>query len=96
MKSTRVQVPMSEETRLQLQALADAQGCSLAAVCRDMLVEVAPMAAQIAKSLQIAKQSPAKALEQISASLEAQLAMADQMRLEIDAKRKPRRYRKAS
>lgn len=96
MKYTRVHVPMTDETRAQLQALADAQGCSLTAVCRDMLVEVAPVAAQIAKSLQIAKQSPAKALEQISASLEAQMAMANQFQLELDTKRKPRKYRKAS
>jgi hypothetical protein len=96
MKTSRVQVPMSEETRLQLQALADAQGCSLAAVCRDMLIEVAPMAEQIAKSLQIAKQSPAKALREISASLDAQMALANQFRLHLETKRKPRKYRKAS
>lgn len=95
MQTTRVQVPVNDETRTQLQALADAQGCSLAAVCRDLLQEVAPMAAELAKSLRIAKQAPSRALREMTDVLDEHLAKADQLRLELGKKTKPRKYRKA-
>ena len=92
----RIHVPMSDETRSQLQALADARGGSLAAVCRDLLEEVAPIAADMAKALETAKKAPARALQQMSDLLDVQVAQADQMRLELDTKKKPRKYKKAS
>lgn len=91
----RLQVPMTDETRAQLQAFADARGSSLPAVCRDLLEEMAPVAADMAKALQSAKQAPAKALRDAVNVLEVQMAKADQLRLDLTPKATGKKRKKA-
>lgn len=79
----RLSVPIPKETRRQLQALADVQSCSLAAVCSEMLTAIAPEVYEMAMALKLAKQSPAAAKRKMAEALETKLAEADQYRLDL-------------
>lgn len=94
MQKTRLQVPMSAETRESLQALADARNGSLSAVCEDLLAECAPVALQMANALQKAKSAPARGLREAVAVLEAALLEGDQLRLDMSPKATRRKYTK--
>lgn len=80
---TRLSVPLKKETRRQLQALADVQSSSLAAVCSELLDACAPEAYEMAQALKLAKQSPAAAQRRMAEALESKLAEADQYRLDL-------------
>lgn len=98
MSITRVHVPMTDETRASLEALASARGGSLAAVCRDLLAECAPVALQLANALETAKTAPTRALREISDNLDKMLGDANQMQMDLENKLSPkatRRKRKA-
>lgn len=94
MPTTRVHVPMTEETRSSLEALADARGGTLTAVCRDLLADCAPVALEMAKAIQIAKQTPARALREMNESMDKQLAQISQLQLDMTPKATYRKYPK--
>ena len=94
MQKSRVHVPMSEETRASLQALADARNGSLAAVCEDLLAECAPVALQMANALQKAKSAPARGLREAVEVLEAALLEGNQLAMELSPKATRRKYTK--
>lgn len=91
MSETRIYVPVSAETRAQLQALADARKCSLAAVGGEILENTAPVAGEMAKALRIAQEAPAAALRNMEGTLAEQLAQIGQIELELAEKARPRR-----
>ena len=93
MPDHRIYVPVSNETRILLQSLADARRTSLASVSAELLEQTAPIAGQMAEALLKAKQAPARAIKEMSDALDEQLADIDQMKLDLD-KRKPRKYTK--
>jgi hypothetical protein len=86
MSKTRVHVPMTDETRIQLQSLADAQRSSLAAVCADLLEQTAPIAAETAAALVQAREAPARAMRAMNTLLDKQLAEVDQYKLDLTPK----------
>lgn len=96
MAKTRIQVPVSEDTLLAYQALADVQRSSLAAVTAEILEQAAPMVRQIAGALETAKTAPARALRGMTDALDQVLMDADQLRMDIDPKpqAKPRGRKK--
>jgi len=86
MAITRIQVPVSDETRASLQALADARTSSLAAISAELLEQTAPIAGEMAKALLMAKQAPSRAIRQMNETLERQLVEIDQIRLDLTPK----------
>ena len=86
MAITRVHVPMTDETRADLQTLADARKCSLAAVCRDLLEQTAPVAKELAQALSVAQTAPARAMREMNEIKERQLAEIDQHTLDLTPK----------
>lgn len=94
MTKRRVNIPVTEETRAALQSLADVRRSSLAAVCEEMLDQVAPIAAQMAEALKTAQEAPARALLMVKDTLEAQMLQADQYLLDIDEKVTPKTTRR--
>lgn len=80
----RLPIPLKKETRRQLQALADAQSCSLTAVCSEFLDACAPEAYLMAEAIKLAKKSPAAAQRRMAEALETKLAEADQYRLKLE------------
>lgn len=86
MKTMRLQVPVSEETRMSLQALADARNGSLAAVCEELLAQCAPVALQMANALQKAKSVPARGLREAVEVLEAALLEGNQLAMDLTPK----------
>src|SRR5665811_1163893 len=87
----RIQVPLSPKTRKALQAMADASGSSLAAVCADILEQCAPVSHQMAKALQTARRAPGQAMKDALEALEAALAEGDQIRLDLSPKAKSKK-----
>jgi hypothetical protein len=94
MAFTRIQVPISDEARVSLQSLADAQRSSLAAVCGELLEQTAPVAAEMAKALQMAKQAPTRALRDMAETLDKFVADANQMQIDLDDKLSPKATRR--
>lgn len=94
MTRTRIHVPLTDDARASLQQLADVRRSSLAAICSEMLEQVAPVAVQMANALRMAQDAPAKALLMMSDTLEAQMLQADQYRLDIDDKVSPKATRR--
>lgn len=86
MSKSRVYVPMSDEAKEAMQLLADVRKSSLAAICGEMIETCAPVALDMANALKMAQESPAKALRMMSESLDAQLASADQYKLDMSPK----------
>lgn len=86
---TRLSIPLTKETRRQLQALADVQSSSLAAVCSELLDSCAPEVYEMAQALKLAKQSPAAAQRRMASVLEEKMAQLDQF--SMDFKPKPRK-----
>jgi hypothetical protein len=82
----RLPIPMSEETRAAMQALADARNGSMSSVCEEILEQCAPMAIQMANALKTAKQAPAAGMRQAVQALEAELANVDQMVMDLSPK----------
>ena len=91
MNRIRIHVPMSAETRADLQTLADARGCSLAAVCRDLLEQTAPVAKELAQALSVAQEAPARAYREIQQLKERQIADIDQHTLDLAPKKAKRK-----
>lgn len=83
MSKFRVQAPVSDQARLQLQALADARKCSLGAVCGELLEQAAPVAAQIAEALEVAKFAPARAMREVLDLAQSHMAAVDQFALDL-------------
>lgn len=94
MAITRIQVPVTFETRACLQALADARKASLAVVCGEILETTAPVVAEMAKAIEMAKHAPSRAIRELGTSLEQQLAEIDQIRLDLSPKATRRKYTK--
>lgn len=80
----RLSVPIPRDTRRQLQALADVQSSSLAAVCTELLVACGPEVYEMAQALKLAKSAPAAAKRKMAEALETKLAEADQYRLKLE------------
>lgn len=94
MAHTRVHVPIDNEARAALQTLADVRRCSLAAICGEMLEQVAPVALDMANALKTAQTAPAKAMRLMNDALDQQLAQADQLKLDMTPKATRKKYTK--
>lgn len=86
MSRYRVYVPVSDETRQAMQALADVRKSTLTAICAEMLETVAPIALDMANALKTAQSAPAKALRMINESMERELGNLDQLQLDMTPK----------
>ena len=93
-KPPRLQIPVPDETRLLLQAYADATGASLPKVCSDILVETGPVMAELAKSILLAKEAPAKAMRDVTGMLDTKISELDQMQMDLNPKPEKKRKRK--
>ena len=85
-KTPRLQVPVKPETRVALDAYAEAIGVGAAAAAGQLLEESAPALTEIAAALRKAKSSPAKALQKAAATLNKATEEADQLSLELNKK----------
>lgn len=86
MAKTRLHVPMTDETRANLQAYADAAGIPLSRAAGQILDEVSPVMVDLASALAQAKTAPARAMRNISEVVEQKLAEIDQLKLDMSPK----------
>lgn len=86
MAKTRLHVPMSDETRANLQVYADAAGIPLSRAAGQILEEVSPVMVDLASALAQAKTAPARAMRNINEVVEQKLAEIDQLKLDMSPK----------
>jgi len=91
MSEPRLQIPVTTETRLALQAYAKAKGCTLPAACSEILEQTAPTVLEMAKALETAKKAPARALRGMSAALYREIEKIDQPELDLKPKKVKKR-----
>lgn len=96
-EKTRIQIPLTGETRAMLQAYADATGSTLARTCSQVLQETAPVMFELSKSIGEARKAPARAIREATELLDRQIADSKQLALDVSFKATDgRRKKKAS
>lgn len=86
MNKKRLQVPMTDETRLLLERYVQATGQSLPRVCAEILEQTAPVMSELADSIKLAKQAPARAMRGVTETLDQKLAELDQLKMDLSPK----------
>ena len=86
MQKTRIQVPVSADTRKALQNYADSTGLSLAGAAGQILEETTGVVWEMANALRMAKTAPAKALVMLRQQMDEQIAGLDQIGLDLTPK----------
>lgn len=93
-KRIRVQVPIFPEAYEAYKALADVQRTSVAAVCGEILETAAPAVRELASALEMAKQSPTRALRDMADALDQLTAEASQLQIDLSDKLTPKATRR--
>lgn len=88
----RISIVLNGETHLALGRLAQVRGMSLASVAREALEEAEPLFSEVADALELAQQSPKRAVGMMLRRLDAEVAQVQQQVLPL--RRKPGRKRR--